>query len=44
MRRLKESLPALIVIVVLIAAWWAVVIGTHSLIFPTPWAVVAGIW
>jgi len=44
MRRLKEPLPALIVIVVLIAAWWAVVIGTHSLIFPTPWAVVAGIW
>jgi len=29
---------------VLIAAWWAVVLGTHSLIFPTPWAVVTGTW
>jgi len=44
MQRLKESLPALAVIVALIAAWWGVVIATHSLIFPTPWAVVTGTW
>src|SRR5215468_9838561 len=44
MHRLKESLPALAVIVVLIAAWWGAVTATHSLIFPTPWAVVMGTW
>jgi NitT/TauT family transport system permease protein len=44
MRRLKESLPALAVIIVLIAAWWAAVTATHSVIFPTPWAVVTGAW
>jgi hypothetical protein len=36
MHRLKESLPALAVMVVLIAAWWGAVLLTHSLIFPTP--------
>jgi len=44
MHRLKEFLPALAVIVVLIAAWWGAVVATHSLIFPTPWAVVIGTW
>ena len=44
MHRLKESLPALAVIVVLIAAWWGAVVAAHSLIFPTPWAVVRGTW
>ncbi len=44
MHRLKESLPALAVIVALVAAWWGAVIATHSLIFPTPWAVVTGTW
>ena len=44
MHRLKESLPALAVIVVLIAAWWAAVTVAHSLIFPTPWTVVRGTW
>src|SRR5215831_10399184 len=44
MHRLKESLPALAVIVVLIAVWWGAVVAAHSLIFPTPWAVVRGTW
>jgi NitT/TauT family transport system permease protein len=44
MHRLKESLPALAVMVVLIAAWWGAVLLTHSLIFPTPWAVLTGTW
>jgi len=32
------------VIGALIALWWATVLATHSVIFPTPWAVVAGAW
>jgi NitT/TauT family transport system permease protein len=44
MQRLKESLPALAVIIVLIAAWWGAVVAAHSLIFPTPWAVLTGTW
>jgi NitT/TauT family transport system permease protein len=42
MKRIKESLPALAVIAVLLAAWWLIVVETHSVIFPTPWQVVAG--
>jgi len=42
MQRLKEALPSLAVIAALIAIWWIAVIATHSLIFPTPWAVVTG--
>jgi NitT/TauT family transport system permease protein len=30
------------VIAVLLAAWWLVVVATHSVIFPTPWQVVTG--
>lgn len=42
MQRLKDSLPALAVVAVLIAAWWVTILTTRSAIFPTPWAVVAG--
>ena len=42
MHRLKETLPPLAVIAGLIATWWIAVTATHSLIFPTPWAVVTG--
>jgi NitT/TauT family transport system permease protein len=42
MPQIKHWLPALTLIVALIAAWWVTVIATHSLIFPTPWAVVTG--
>lgn len=42
MQRLKEALPAILLISALIAAWWAAVSATHSVIFPTPGAVVSG--
>jgi NitT/TauT family transport system permease protein len=42
MGRIKEMLPSLALICGLIAAWWGAVIATHSVIFPTPWAVVTG--
>jgi NitT/TauT family transport system permease protein len=42
MSRIKESLPAVVVIAVLLAAWWLIVVETHSVIFPTPWQVVTG--
>ena len=42
MNRIKSSLPALGVIVALLLAWWGAIVVTQSLIFPTPWGVVAG--
>ena len=42
MQRLKDSWPALLLIAALIALWWTAVAVTHSVIFPTPWAVVTG--
>jgi NitT/TauT family transport system permease protein len=42
MDRIKDTLPSLAVVAVLIAAWWAAVAATHSVIFPTPWSVVTG--
>src|ERR1700733_12011225 len=42
MNRIKETLPAVAVIAVLLAAWWLIVVKTHSVIFPTPWQVVTG--
>jgi NitT/TauT family transport system permease protein len=43
MRRVKQGLPALAVIAALLAAWWLIVVETHSVIFPTPWQVITGI-
>jgi len=40
--QVKEALPSLAVIAALIAVWWLTVLATHSVIFPTPWAVVTG--
>jgi NitT/TauT family transport system permease protein len=42
MKGLKNSLPSIIVIAVVLAIWWAVVVFTKSAIFPTPMAVVTG--
>jgi NitT/TauT family transport system permease protein len=39
---LKQTLPALGVLITLIALWWIVVAATHSLIFPSPLQVVTG--
>lgn len=42
MSRLRQIVPGLIVIALLIAVWWASVALTRSVIFPTPWQVVTG--
>ena len=42
MSRLRQFLPGIAVIVLLIAAWWLIVTATRSVIFPTPWQVVTG--
>jgi NitT/TauT family transport system permease protein len=44
MHRLKDSWSAVLVVAVLVALWWLLVILTHSMIFPTPWAVLTGAW
>jgi len=38
----KRILPAIAVIALIVGAWWAIVIVTHSVVFPTPWQVVTG--
>ena len=42
MSRLRQSLPGIAIILLLLAAWWLVVRATGSVIFPTPWQVVTG--
>ena len=42
MKKIKQSLPSLFVMTLLLAVWWATVIVTESVIFPTPWQVVTG--
>ena len=40
--KLKQILPPLAVIALLIATWWVVVVATESVIFPTPLQVLTG--
>jgi NitT/TauT family transport system permease protein len=40
--RIQQALPSLGLLALLIAAWWALVLATGSVIFPTPWQVVMG--
>ena len=42
MKKIKQSLPSLFVMTLQLAVWWATVIVTESVIFPTPWQVVTG--
>ncbi len=42
MEKVRHVLPSIVVIGVLIAAWWGAVVWTDSVIFPTPWKVVTG--
>jgi NitT/TauT family transport system permease protein len=42
MSKLREMLPSLAIIALLLAVWWASVAATGSVIFPTPWGVVTG--
>src|SRR5262249_10912641 len=38
----RRALPSVTVVAVLVAAWWASVVASGSVIFPTPWQVVRG--
>jgi NitT/TauT family transport system permease protein len=42
MSKLGNTLPSIVVLAVVVALWWAVVVLTKSVIFPTPWQVVTG--
>jgi NitT/TauT family transport system permease protein len=42
MKGVKQALPSIAVLAVVVAIWWAVVVATKSAIFPTPGAVVTG--
>jgi NitT/TauT family transport system permease protein len=42
MSKFEKVLPSLAVIGALLAGWWMIVVKTQSVIFPTPWQVVAG--
>jgi NitT/TauT family transport system permease protein len=42
MNRLRQSLPSIVVMALLVTLWWVAVIVTDSAIFPTPKAVVLG--
>jgi NitT/TauT family transport system permease protein len=42
MNKLKNALPSVLLLAVLIGVWWWTVVATDSLIFPTPWQVVTG--
>jgi NitT/TauT family transport system permease protein len=40
----KKAWPSLTVAALLIALWWILVVESHSVIFPTPWQVLTGMW
>jgi NitT/TauT family transport system permease protein len=42
MTAINRVLPSLAVIALIIGVWWAAVIATASVVFPTPWQVVTG--
>jgi NitT/TauT family transport system permease protein len=42
MNRMRQSLPGIVIILLLLGVWWLTVIATRSVIFPTPWQVVTG--
>jgi NitT/TauT family transport system permease protein len=41
---MRTVLPSIAIGALLVAAWWIAVIATGSVIFPTPWQVVTGLW
>jgi NitT/TauT family transport system permease protein len=41
--RLKRILLPMVVIAMVVAAWWIVVVETRSVIFPTPWQVLTAV-
>jgi NitT/TauT family transport system permease protein len=38
----KKVLPSIAVFALIILVWWAIVVATASVVFPTPWQVVTG--
>jgi NitT/TauT family transport system permease protein len=38
----KKVIPPIVVIALIIGLWWALVVATGSVVFPTPWQVVTG--
>jgi NitT/TauT family transport system permease protein len=38
----KRVLPSIAVIALIVGVWWAIVVATASVVFPTPWQVVTG--
>jgi NitT/TauT family transport system permease protein len=42
MKQMKQVLPPITVLAAIIGIWWAAVVATHSVVFPTPWQVVTG--
>jgi NitT/TauT family transport system permease protein len=42
MKQMKQVLPPIAVLMVIIGIWWVAVIATRSVVFPTPWQVVTG--
>src|SRR3954469_6864563 len=42
MKPIRQALPSLLVLAVVVGLWWATVVATRSVIFPTPWQVVTG--
>ena len=42
MQRVKNAIPSLILMALLIALWWVAVVQTNSMIFPTPGQVITG--
>jgi NitT/TauT family transport system permease protein len=42
LKKLRQVLPAIAVIAIVVAAWWITVVATESVIFPTPLQVLAG--
>jgi NitT/TauT family transport system permease protein len=42
MNVLKQALPSIAVIALIIIVWWALVAVTGSVVFPTPWQVITG--
>ena len=39
---IKRLLPSIAIFALIVAVWWAVVVATKSVVFPTPWQVVTG--
>ena len=42
MQKIRNAIPSMVLMALLIGLWWWVVLATESLIFPTPGQVVAG--